>query len=343
MDAPTHMVTFEVEGNNGDIAATVDGEAINSGDEVLETSEVVFTATPDQGYKVLEWTLNGDVVEGHTDEEFIIESLGEAVHVTVEFEALDEFEVTFFVIDGNGDLIAEVDGVEITSGDLVLEGETVLFTATPDEGYELDIWAVNGVEYPDITSLVVQYADLDMDIEVTVKFQLIPTPEYIVTFGVEDGEGSIIAEVDGVEISSGDSVEEGKDVVFTATPDDEYVIVAWYIDGVVIDDFTDNVYTYTSLDGDIDIKVEFEYSNIVDGIDVANITVYPNPARTNARIVSDVTINEIIVVGVLGEVVFEQVVGDTHYDLNVSNFRSGIYFVRLVTENGIVTKRLQVN
>ena len=48
-----------------------------------------------------------------------------------------------------------------------------------------------------------------------------PTPptKYVVTFSVDGGNGTIKAEVDGREIHTGDLVEQGKIVEFTATAD----------------------------------------------------------------------------------------------------------------------------
>ncbi|WP_239447019.1 hypothetical protein [Treponema sp. Marseille-Q4523] len=46
-----------------------------------------------------------------------------------------------------------------------------------------------------------------------------PLPKHAVTFSVEGGNGTIKAEVDGREIHTGDTVEQGKIVEFTATPD----------------------------------------------------------------------------------------------------------------------------
>ncbi|ERF60867.1 hypothetical protein HMPREF1325_0131 [Treponema socranskii subsp. socranskii VPI DR56BR1116 = ATCC 35536] len=45
------------------------------------------------------------------------------------------------------------------------------------------------------------------------------TPKHAVTFSVEGGNGTIKATVGGTEINSGDTVEQGKIVEFTATPD----------------------------------------------------------------------------------------------------------------------------
>ena len=47
-----------------------------------------------------------------------------------------------------------------------------------------------------------------------------------VTFSAGEG-GTLTAMVDGVEISSGDKVVYGKEVVFTATPETGYSIGSW--------------------------------------------------------------------------------------------------------------------
>ncbi len=166
---------------------------------------------------------------------------------------------------------------------------------------------------------------------------------YTVTFSVEGENGSIAASVDGTPIDSGDEVEQGKNIVFTATPDTDYIVKAWYLNGSVVSGETGTTYTYNNITADIEVKVEFEYSNVITDIITVDVRVYPNPAKTNALIKSDSRIKEIVVVGMLGDVIFEQAVGDMSYNLNVSGFNPGIYFIRVVTENGIVTKRLMVN
>jgi hypothetical protein len=53
----THAVTFSVPDGNGSLTAEVGEVAITSGDKVDHFSKVVFTAEPDTGYQVKEWTL----------------------------------------------------------------------------------------------------------------------------------------------------------------------------------------------------------------------------------------------------------------------------------------------
>ncbi len=50
------------------------------------------------------------------------------------------------------------------------------------------------------------------------------------------------------------------------------------------------------------------------------------------------------VIGILGQVVYDAAVpGTTHYEIDVSGFRTGIYMVQVTTTGGVVTHRVQVS
>jgi len=80
-------VTFTA-GANGTIAATVGGAAITSGDNQPVGTNVVFTATPNAGYVVASWTVNGATVTGaEATEASITRTVGDAgLTVAVAFE-----------------------------------------------------------------------------------------------------------------------------------------------------------------------------------------------------------------------------------------------------------------
>ena len=89
-------------------------------------------------------------------------------------------------------------------------------------------------------------------------------PKHTINFGVGSGLGTLKAQVDGKEINSGDSVEQGKSVVFTAEPAEGYVLEQWTNGGTVIGEAgMDTSYTYT-VTANADIKVKFQ-SLFVEG------------------------------------------------------------------------------
>lgn len=55
--------------------------------------------------------------------------------------------------------------------------------------------------------------------------------KFALTFSVDGGNGFLEAKVDGTKINSGDQVEKGKTVVFTAKPFSDYSVDTWSIDG----------------------------------------------------------------------------------------------------------------
>ena len=82
--------------------------------------------------------------------------------------------------------------------------------------------------------------------------------KHTVTFSVEGGHGTLKATVDSKEINSGDSVEQGKKVTFTAEPAPDYGVEKWANGGTVIAEAgTDKTYTHT-VTANADIKVKFQ-------------------------------------------------------------------------------------
>ena len=81
--APVYAITFSVDGAGGTLKATVGETEINSGDKVEHGKIVTFTAAPTAGYKVKEWTLGGNAVNG-TNMSYT-HTITQAINVTVSF------------------------------------------------------------------------------------------------------------------------------------------------------------------------------------------------------------------------------------------------------------------
>jgi uncharacterized repeat protein (TIGR02543 family) len=83
-------------------------------------------------------------------------------------------------------------------------------------------------------------------------------PKYIVTFSVTGDNGTLTAEVDGVVITPGAQVEEGKAVVFTAAPATGYQVKEWILGGQAIAGETGVVYTLENLQSAATVTVKFK-------------------------------------------------------------------------------------
>jgi hypothetical protein len=86
---------------------------------------------------------------------------------------------------------------------------------------------------------------------------------------------------------------------------------------------------------------------IVTGIEdpalVDGIAVYPNPARNILNITSTSDITHVTVMNYVGQVVYNQrVVEDNNLELNVSNYETGVYMVKVETAAGILVKKITI-
>ena len=231
-------VTFSVDGGNGKLKAKAEGvtETATSPINVEKGKSVTFTATPDSGYRVKGWTLDGNPVNG-TNNSYTL-AVTKAVNVKVSFEntPLPQYTVNFSVEGGNGTLKAKADGVAETetSPINVEKGKTVTFTAVPAAGYEVKEWQIFG------TGMVFEAGtgtagnntakvNLKGNLTVKVSFKVQTlTPKHLVTKAA-GANGSISAEP---ALPADGMVNKDTTIVFTASPDSaSYTVDAWTITG----------------------------------------------------------------------------------------------------------------
>lgn len=154
-----------------------------------------------------------------------------------------KYTVTYGVNGVNGTLSAT--GVS-SSGSTVNSGTKVTFTANPNKGYAVEGWySVAGcTKKIDSTETNKTYTvKVNADTNVYVKFR--EAKEYTVTFSSNDPTfGTVSAEYNGTDFTSGTKVTEGDEVTFTATPKDGYALSSWTVNNAPVSPTT-NPYTIT--------------------------------------------------------------------------------------------------
>jgi hypothetical protein len=85
---------------------------------------------------------------------------------------IQEYTVNFEVINGNGSLEASVNGNTISDGDMVEQGANIIFSANPDENYQVLEWTLNGMVQSE-TGNTFTYYDLQENISVTVEYDIV--------------------------------------------------------------------------------------------------------------------------------------------------------------------------
>ena len=267
---PPPVQTYKVELDHtigGNVKVT---PALSENGMVAENTVLTFTATPLQGYDLEKWELNGTAVNG-TKPTYTLKVTANA-QVKVSFKRNSESPSMRSVT-----ITAPQHGrvrsmPEIPSDNQVPEGSTIILTAVPDEGYAVNTWSVTpegdlaaGGNAGSSTATL----RVSNDVIVTVTFKQVLCK---IDFGVDGTLGTLTAKVDGSGISSGNFVEQGKTITFTATPDSNCAVEKWTNNGTVIAGAGTNATYNHTVTADANIKVKFKYTGPALTLDTRNFT-----------------------------------------------------------------------
>ena len=169
------------------------------------------------------------------------------------------------------------------------------------------------------------YLDVD-DVELSIAAKSNRDGE-IVAYNIyrsEDGvEYELIATVDGNVTEYFDTPEAGTYY---------YQVTAVYADGCE---------SAPAVSG-IDPTVNYVVVGVTGiGENEANVNLFPNPTKGNVTIQAK-GMSRITVVSVLGQVVFDTELDQDEYIMNMAQFNTGLYMVRVYTNEGVTVKRVTV-
>ena len=232
--------------------------ALSENGMVAENTVLTFTAEPLQGYDLEKWELDGTAVNG-TALTYTLKVTANT-QVFVFFKRNGESPPAMHTVTLTEPEHGSVDTVPVIppGHHKVPEGTELIFRAEPDAGYAVDKWTVSSGSFlaGGTDGSVSATLKITEAVTVTVTFKQV---QFKIDFGVDGGHGTLKAEVDGTEIHSGDKVEHGKTVVFTATPAySSYEVEQWTNNGTPIAGAgTSTTYSHT-VTANANIKVKFK-------------------------------------------------------------------------------------
>ena len=232
---------------------------------VNKNTELTFTATKLSGYKFVKWERDG--ADTDVTEPTYKLTVTQTVRIKAVFE-VDGTPITKHTVTLTPPVNGTVTSVpEIPSDKQVAAGTEITFTATAQSGYAVEKWTVSpntalktgGAEGSKTATITIT---ADTTVAVTFKHSEAPSqPKHTLTFSVDGGNGSLEAKVDGTKINSGDQVEKGKTVVFTAKPFSDYSVDTWSIDGSAFEEGSGAAGNRTArvkITADTMVKVKFK-------------------------------------------------------------------------------------
>jgi len=245
--------------------------------------------------------------------------------------------VKYYTVPNNNYIItasAGENGTIYPNGDISVEyGESQTFTFTPATCYEIDQVLVDGTNNPAaVAAGNYTFTNVTANHTISVTFK---TKSYIITASA-GANGTI-------DPSGNVTVNCGNNQTFTFTPANCYEIDQVLVDG------TNNPaavaagsYTFENITADHTISVTFK---IIDGIYEnlsGSINVYPNPTTGELQVIS----YELQVISIEVYDIYERNVGANlcvrldENKIDISDLASGIYFVKIYTNAGIVIKKV---
>lgn len=166
---PRYMINFGIEKGEGNIYALHEGTPINNQEMLAQGEKITLQAEPGDRYIIGYWSVNGQNIYT-TQSEYIIHSLNRDTSIFVAFEDAKQIIITF-ESGPHGDVQAFKSGAPINNGHEDYEGETIRFQASPQRGYQVKEWVVNGTKVQGNTSEFLNIELEDEDINVFVEFE----------------------------------------------------------------------------------------------------------------------------------------------------------------------------
>lgn len=207
-------------------------------------SQVTFSATPKEAYKVSCWKVNGKAVDGENGNTFTFTVPSGAKETptvaSYKVEAVcekDQFTLTY-AQPSNGTLTAKgAAGKVARSGDKVNGDEKYTFTVKPDADYIVESWTVDGQV---IDSHSASY-EVTVKKNTEVSVQLVPA-SYKVTYKVNNEQGKLLVGKDTEEKTDGEiAAAYGTSIKFTAVSNKFCHIKGWKLDGTEVTDTTEGI------------------------------------------------------------------------------------------------------
>lgn len=241
--AGEYKVTYS-QPANGKLTASVESDTqVNGG------TKVAFTAEPDEGYEIDEWTVNGHSVANSSSTYTL--NVTENSTVAVTFKAM--VPVSAVPNGRNGNIAITANGKTITDG-YVSSGSDVTFTVTPENTDDMvQVWQVNGstvAEMTDTADAPLTYTVKNVTAKTEVSATLIERPTYTITV-TSEGSGTASAEPA--------SVKRGGSTTVTAVPSsNSYYLKEWSVNGGAAQAASGNTLALTEIRRNTTVKAVFD-------------------------------------------------------------------------------------
>lgn len=208
---------------------------------VYRDSVVTLSAQADSGY-VAKWIYGGEELLTPPTLDFSTTDTLKDHEVKVRFDPIGK--AITFTKDGEIDHASDITGTfkpdtgedaPFASGNIPKTNGTLMLSVTPDAGYEVEDWYVNGTKQENSAGEKTFAYSVTHDVGATIQVKIIRS-SYKVEFSAENGSITASPTIPSDKMVRGDTA-----VTFTASParPTGYTFVGWTINGKTPDDYSD--------------------------------------------------------------------------------------------------------
>ena len=297
-----------------------------SGDRIPEGTEISVWINPGTN-EVKEWFINNVLREdlaGVKETTLFIE--GETnIKVICAAPAPSSYKLTY-TAGANGSLEANREnGETIASGSDVDTDTKVRLTATPNDGFELEKWVVNGSTLSDKGLTIELTMDKDQTVEATFIKKVV---EYTLSYSIKpetQGKLMVTNTKTQEEIASGSKVAEGTEITCQVSVPDgsKWQLDKWVINGADYTEGAKKLSINLTVSKDLQIEAILSEDNAVDTPDNADYLVFIQEGQLYINGLSAPT--QALLYNTLGELILARQVETS--PIAIGDLPEGIYYV----------------
>ena len=297
-----------------------------SGDRIPEGTEISVWINPGTN-EVKEWFINNVLREdlaGVKETTLFIE--GETnIKVICAAPAPSSYKLTY-TAGTNGSLVANREnGEAISSGSDVDTDTKVRLTATPNDGFELEKWVVNGSTLSDKGLTIELTMDKDQTVEVTFIKKVV---EYTLSYSIKpetQGKLMVTNTKTQEEIASGSKVAEGTEITCQVSVPDgsKWQLDKWVINGADYTEGAKKLSINLTISKDLQIEAILVKNNAVETPSNADYLVFIQEGQLYINGLSAPT--QALLYNTLGELILARQVETS--PIAIGDLPEGIYYV----------------
>jgi len=124
-------------------------------------------------------------------------------------------------------------------------------------------------------------------------------------------------------------------------PINGYEFVSWTEDSIIVS--TELCLTFTVTQSCTLVANFIQTTDVIDITEISAVNIYPNPTTGELTIDNgQLTINSVEIIDIYGRKLSSHhlIVLSSHHRIDISHLQLGIYFVRVLTEKGAITKKI---